>query len=181
VCPYVIERKISAPEESGPVEILVQTPRVAYNLKGGGLRMGFDGESVWRATVSEGVQQRKGRQFAERVTVFDASRALLWKQWYPEIAVTGIQKIGDRDAYVLETHPGQPSAEKLFIDRQSGLLVRDELLPQLAFTFSDYREVDGVRTAFGVQQTTPAGITYTYRFSSIHRVAAANASRFQPK
>jgi hypothetical protein len=54
------------PDESGPIEILVKTPRVAYNLNGGSLRMGFNGESVWRAAAPEGLQQRKGRQLAAR-------------------------------------------------------------------------------------------------------------------
>jgi len=68
----------SAPDESRPVEILVKTPKVAFSLGGGNLRMGYDGESVWRATVSEGLQQRKGRQFVELVTVFDSGvRSLL--------------------------------------------------------------------------------------------------------
>jgi hypothetical protein len=61
------------PEESGPIEILLKTPSVAYNLNGGGLRMGFNGDSVWQAAPREGLQQRQGRQFAELVTVFDPS------------------------------------------------------------------------------------------------------------
>jgi hypothetical protein len=171
----------SAPDESGPIEILIKTPKVSYNLNSGGLRMGFDGESVWHATASAGLQQRKGRQLAELVTAFDPARALLWKTWYPEMAVKGVQTIAGREAYVLETHPGSPATERLFIDRESGLLVLDDVLPQIAFMFSDYREIKGVKAPFAVRQTAPNGITYTYRFEKIGPVAVAEDSRFQPR
>jgi len=171
----------TAPDESGRVEILVKTPKVAFSLGSGGLRMGYDGESVWRATVSEGLQQRKGRQFAELVTVFDPARALWWKEWYPEMAVKGTQKVGDRDTWVLETHPGNPATERLFIDRESGLLMRDEVVAGFAFTLSDYREVNGIRAAFVVQETAPNGIVYTWRFEKIDPAAVVDENRFQPR
>jgi hypothetical protein len=171
----------TAPDESGSIEIFVKTPKVAFSLNGGGLHMGFDGESVWRTAVSERLQQRKGRQFAELVTVFDPSWSLWWKEWYPEMAVKGVQKMGDREAYVLETHPGSPATQRMFIDRESGLLVRHEVAPQVAFTFSDYRQVRGVRAAFAVQQTTAAGITYTYRFENMSVATSADDAGFQPR
>jgi hypothetical protein len=174
----------SAPDESGSIEIAVKTPKVAFNQGGGNLRMGFDGESVWRATASEGLQQRKGRQFAELVTVFDPARALWWKEWYPEMAVKGVQKAGDRETWVLETLPGNPATERLFIDRESGLLVREEVRPGIVFTFTDYRELNhanGVRAAFVVQQTAANGIVYTYRFEKIDPVPVVDEARFQPR
>jgi hypothetical protein len=169
------------PGESGPIEILVKTPKVAYNLNGGSLRMGFNGESVWRTAAPEGLQQRKGRQFAERVTVFDPSWPLSWKEWYPQLGVTGIQTIASREAYVMETQPGNPATLRMFIDRESGLLVRQEAGSPIVFTFSDYRDVRGVRAAFTVQQTTPTGITYTYRFEKMIAAAAADDAMFQPR
>jgi hypothetical protein len=171
----------SGQDESGPIEILVNSPKVVYDLNGGGLRMGYDGESVWRAASPEGLQQRKGRQFAELVTVFDPVRARWWKDWYPQMAVAGVRKIDGRDVFVLETLPGSPSTERLFIDRGSGLLVRDEVARQFVFTFSDYRPVGGVMTAFAIRETTPNGIKYTYRFDSIEPAVSVDESRFRPR
>jgi len=168
-------------DESGPIEILVKSPKVVYNLNGEGLRMGYDGESVWRAASAEGLQQRKGRQFAELVTVFDPARARWWNAWYPQMAVTAVRKTDNREAFVLETVPGSPSTERLFIDRTSGLLIRDEVTPQFVFTFSDYRMVSGVMVAFAIQETTPNGIRYAYRFDSIEPIAGIDESRFQPR
>jgi hypothetical protein len=171
----------SAPDESGPVEILVRSPRVVFNLNRGGLLLGFNGTSVWRHAANEGLQQQSGRQLAELVTVFDPARVLLWKEWYPEIGVTGIAKLGDREVYVIETHPGSAASERIWIDRQSGLLARDEVMRGVTFTFSDYREVDGVQIPFTIQQTAPNGLSYTYRFLDVRYEAVLDDSRFQPQ
>jgi hypothetical protein len=171
----------SAPDESGPVEILVRSPEVVFNLNKGGLLQGFSGTSVWRHAAEEGLRQQPGRQFAELVTVFDPARVLLWKEWYPEIRVTGIAKLGDRDAYVVETHPGAATSERILIDRQSGLLARDEVMPGVTFTFSDYRAVNGVQIPFTIQQTAPNGLSYKYQFADVKWEAAVDDSRFQPQ
>lgn len=136
-------------QESGPVEILIKTPKVTFDLGGG--------------------------------TVFDPVRVLRWKEWYPEMAIKGTEKVGDKEAYVLETHPGKPGTERLFIDRQSGFLIRDEVMPNVVFTFSDYRAIDGVQMALTIQQDTPAGVTYTYRFKEAKRLASVDESRFEPR
>lgn len=167
--------------ESGPVEIVVKSPKVAYDLDSGNLRIGYDGNSVWRKTFSEPLQQRRGRQFAELATVFDPSRALWWKEWYPQIAVTGVRDIDGRHTLVLETVPGSPSTERLFIDRQSGLLIRDEVTSQFIFTLSDYRPVKGVMIAYTIEEKTPDGATYTYRFEDIKPAGAIDDSRFRPR
>lgn len=167
--------------ESGPIEIVVKSPKVVYDLNNGNLRMGYDGDSVWRKTSSEPLQQRKGRQFAELVTVFDPSRPLWWKQWYPQITVAGIRNIDGRAAFVLETVPGAASTERLFIDRQSGLLIRDEVTPQFIFSLGNYRRVKGVMVAFTVEEKTPDGATYTYRFQNVEPAAAVDDSRFRAR
>lgn len=167
-------------QESGPVEILIKTPKVTFDLGGGSLRMGFNGEVVWRHAAAEGLQKNT-REHAEVVTVFDPMRVLRWKEWYPEMAIKGMGKAGDKETYVLETHPGKPGTERLFIDQQSGFLIRDEVMPNVVFTFSDYRAFDGIQMAFAIQQDTPAGVTYTYRFKEAKRLATVDESRFEPR
>jgi hypothetical protein len=174
------ECESSNPEESGPFEISIATPKVYYSLGQGALRMGFNGETVWRHTESEGLRQMQNRQFASLVTVFDVARVLWWKRWYPEAGIKGIQKLGDRDAYVVETRAGSPASERLFIDRESLLLVRDEVTPT-AFTLSDYRAVAGVQVPFTIVQATRVNVTYTHRIRSARRVVEVDSSRFEPR
>jgi hypothetical protein len=174
------ECESSNPEESGPFEISIATPKVYYSLGKGALRMGFNGETVWRHTESEGLRQMRNRQFASLVTVFDVARVLWWKESYPEAAVKGIEKLGEREAYVVEMRAGSPGSERLFIDRESLLLVRDEVMPTV-FSFSDYRAVDGVQVPFTIVLTTRVNVTYTHRIRSARRVALVDPSRFEPR
>jgi hypothetical protein len=170
----------TAPGESGPVEISIQTPKVYFDLKSTDkeLQMGFNGDVVWRH-AQEGLQKGAGREFADRLIVFDVARALWWKEWYPQMALKGIEKVGDSDAYVLETHPGSPSTERVFVDRRSGLRVLD-VTPGAVFNFSNYRAVDGVQVPFTIEQKTRADITYTYKIHEAKWVTA-DASRFEPR
>ena len=69
----------------------------------------------------------------------------------------------------------------MFIDRESGLLVGHEVVPRIAFTFGDYRDVRGIRAVFAVQQTTATGITYTYRFEKMIADASIDDASFQPR
>lgn len=174
------ECESSNQEESGPFEISIATPKVYYNLGRGALRMGFNGETVWRHTESEGLRQMRSRQFASLITVFDVARVLWWKEWYPEAGIKGIEKLGEREAYVVETRAGSPGSERLFIDRENLLLVRDEVMPTV-FTFSDYRAVEGVQVPFTIVQTTRVKVTYTHRIHNARRIAEVDPSRFEPR
>jgi hypothetical protein len=171
----------TAEEESGPIQIFVSSPRVAFDLKNGALRMGFSGQAGWRHVAGQDLQQRAGRQFAEIVTVFDPARVRWWKEWYPNMAVTGKEKVDGRDTYALSMNPSNKASEKLFIDRETGLIVRDEVMPGVVFTFEDYRAVNGLQVAFRIRQSTPASVTYTYTFKDVKALPEIEAAQFEPK
>jgi hypothetical protein len=154
---------------------------VAFNLNDGALRMGFSGQAGWRHAAGQELQQRPGRQFVEIVTAFDPARVRWWKEWYPNMRVTGIEKVNGRDAYAISMNPDSKASEKLFIDRETGLAVRDEVLPGVVFTFDDYRPVDGLQVAFRVRQETPAGVSYTYAFKEVKVLSEIEAAQFEPK
>src|ERR1051326_1610008 len=171
----------TAPGESGPIQIVVSSPRVSFNLGEGALRMGFSGQAGWRHVAGEDLQQHAGRQFVERVTIFDPARVRWWKEWYPSMGVTGIEKVNGRDAFALSMNPGNKASEKLFIDRETGLVVRDEVSPGVVFTFDDYRPVKGLQVAFRIRQSTPASVTYTYTFKDVRALTEIEAAQFEPK
>jgi hypothetical protein len=169
------------PEEDGPVEIAVRSPKVAFRLGGDGLRMWFDGESAWRAERGSTPQKLPGKQFVSVVAVFDQARVLHWKELYPEIKPVAVRSLDGRQVYVIETRPGQPGTERIFLERDSGRVVRVEVLPNLTFTLSDYRGVDGLQVPFRIQQTTPANITYNFSFDEVKRTLEADDPRFLPR
>jgi hypothetical protein len=171
----------TAQEESGPVQVVVSSPRVSFSLNNGALRMGFSGQAGWRHVAGQDLQQRAGRQFVEIVTVFDPARVRWWKEWYPNLSVTGVEKVNGRDAYTLSMNPGSKASEKLFIDRETGLVVRDEVLPGMVFTFDDYRPVNGLQVPFRIRQSTPASVTYIYTFTDVKALTGTEATQFEPK
>lgn len=171
----------TAEEENGqPLEISIADPKVYVRVGDDSLQLGFNGDVVWRHAQSEALQQHKGRQLAELVTVFNPARALSWKEWYPAMSLKQGEAVGDRKVYVLDM--GTPNRERLFIDQQSGLLLRDEVMPNVTFTFSDYRAVEGIQVPFKIEQTTAsADLKYTYRIESAARVPKMDDTRFDPR
>lgn len=170
----------SVSEESGPVEIVIKSPRVYYRLgEEAELQMGFNGQVFWRNALMEGLQRYPSREMAELVTVFDPGRVLHWKEWYPEMKVVGAKKVEGEDAYFLEA--ASHTHEHIAISRKSGLILTDEVMPKLVFHFSDYRSVDGVMIPFTVIETAPNGLVYTYHFKNAEHVSDVEDWRFQPK
>ena len=78
------------------------------------------------------------------------------------MTVTGKQKVGEKDAYVIEAKPTEGSVEKWYFDAQTGLLIRLDAerespqgkMPTETY-LDDYKEVDGVKIPHTVRQTTP--------------------------
>jgi hypothetical protein len=89
--------------------------------------------------------------------------------------LSGKEKVGDRDAYVVVFEPTSGSAVREYIDAESYLplqLVVKVDVPQLGqeveqtTEFLDYREVDGVKLAFRIKATS-AVQSYTIAVSKI--------------
>ena len=87
----------------------------------------------------------------------------------------GIEKLGDRDVYVLAVTVGPKTIRKYFFEAQSGLLLRritttDTMLFPLPeqVDFEDYRDVDGVKLPFTIRTSGLAAFTTaTRRFTDI--------------
>jgi hypothetical protein len=87
------------------------------------------------------------------------------------VKMTGKEKVGDRDAFVLTFEPSIGTPIKQYIDAESYLPVKTVIranippvgdLEQTAIA-SDFREVDGVKVPYKVQITSPAtGFTMTF-------------------
>ncbi len=139
--------KSTAEGKSGTIQILVSSPRVTFNLNDGALRIGFSGHAGWRHVAGHDLQQHPGRQFVEIVTVFDQARVRWWKEWYPNTAVTGIQKVEGRDAYALSVNPGYKASETIFVDQQTGPVVRMAAPVPYTYNFKDVKSLSGIEAA----------------------------------
>lgn len=168
-------------EESGPLELIANGPRFFMQVNNGAVMMGVNEAVFWRHQQGREILKVPASTIAEIVAIFDPARVLHWKVRYPQIAVVGIQPVDNQEVYVVETKPGDPTAERLFIDRHSGLMVRDEVAQKHeTFVFADFRSVDGVKIPLMIRQTTPT-MSYVYRFSEARHVANVDESMFEPR
>lgn len=147
---------------------------------------GFNGIAGW--------EQRPGRPVVDELTGDDLVRAkqaasfipgLSLKQDFARAQVTGIEKIGDRDAYRVAAFRSGGGQVRFYFDTQSGLLLRvsDRIESPLGAVprdtnYSDYRDVNAVKVAFTVTVAQADG-TSTFEWDQIEANPTIEDSRFE--
>jgi hypothetical protein len=144
--PAAIERDVKAPNL---IVNIYKTP--TYTISDG-----FDGTVAWsqdaRGRVLEAGKLEQGR--AKRGD--DFYEPLNLKGEFTQMQVRGIERVNDRDAYVVVGRPQGDSPERLYFDTETGLLLRrSSVLPTpvgnipLQVNYADYRD-------------TGSGVKYPY-------------------
>src|SRR5262245_19310067 len=103
----------------------------------------------------------------------------------PSMKFGGIQKVGERDAYMVENSTDTKTERYLF-DAQTGLLLRKITLRKTVLMpfpeqldFEDYRDVDGVKLPFVIRYSAiDTYDSWTRTFTEIKRDVAVNDSLF---
>ena len=108
----------------------------------------------------------------------------------PGMRLTGMQKVLERDAYVIE-HSTDSRTERYYFDVQTGLLLRKTALTKTMLMpipdqidFEDYRDVDGVKIPFTIRYSAiDTYDSWTRTFTEIKRNTVVDESLFkaQPK
>jgi hypothetical protein len=158
--------EIPAAGLNGTIETYTKTPdkfASFVSLSGvGEINRGYDGKIGWSSDPIQGTRELEGSELALIKRAGDLQGDLKFKTGYTKMTVKGKEKIGDREAYVIDAVPTEGSAEKLFFDAQTGLLLRRDFefnTPQgkmLTENYAEnYREVDGVKIAFTQRQVLP--------------------------
>jgi hypothetical protein len=144
--PAIVERYLKAPNFSVTI---YRTPAYAIS-------QGFDGKMAWsqdqmgRVTEAVTLDNRRAMRAA------DFYEPLNLKPQYAQMTVRGIEKVNDRDAYVVVGVPREDTPEWLYFDTQTGLLLRKQtVLPTpignspFRMDFEDYRDTgSGVKVPF---------------------------------
>jgi hypothetical protein len=129
----------------------------------GDLLDGFDGTTAWTSNPVQGSRVKEGKELiqSKRLGVF--GREVKIDSMYSPIVVRGIEKVGDRDTYVVVCSTEGLPDDILYFDTETGLMLRSDgilLAPegQQAFTtfYEDYRDVDGIKSAFRTRAKAPA-------------------------
>jgi hypothetical protein len=113
---------------------------------------GFDGMTSWTQTPNGAVAEDAGMALSRAKRTADFYPALDLKKNYTSMKVEGIEKVGDRETYLVEGDVNGDAPERLYFDTQSGLLVRRTIAnqnsvaaPPMQTDYLDYRDANGVK------------------------------------
>lgn len=151
---------------SGTVEIYTSAPDKSYaksNLKGiGEIIEGFDGTTAWSINPLQGNRDKDGAELLQTKLTNNFYREINLDKLYPKMTVEKMEKVGDKDVYVVVATPVGLDPETFYFDTKTGLLIRADStiispegkMPAKSF-YDDYREVDGVKVAHKFRVVLP--------------------------
>ena len=117
---------------------------------------------------------------------WDELFGLLKVRQLPGMILSGMQKVNERDAYVVE-NTTESRTERRYFDVQTGLLLRKTTLTKTMLMpfpdqidFEDYRDVDGVKIPFTIRYSAiDTYDSWTRTFTEIKRNAVVDESLFR--
>ncbi len=154
---------------SGAIEFHEKAPDRflgVVTINGASFRQGYDGTAGWTDDPANGLRDQAGLELAETRRESDFYHTLDLRKLYSKLTLTGKEKIGDRDTYVIEAalpEGGEP--DRMYFDVQTGLALRvtsqrhgPDGVSQIREDLEDYREVDGVKLPFIIRQANGATV-----------------------
>jgi len=150
----------------GTAETYQSAPDKIYNkitLGGiGDIIDAFDGTTAWTINPLQGNRDKSGDELAQTKISSVFHRETNFEKLYPKLEVKGIEKVGDKEAYVVVGTPAGLDAQTFYFDKETGLLLREDAtmispegkMPTKVF-FDDYREVDGVKIPHKIRTILP--------------------------
>jgi hypothetical protein len=180
--------EIPAMGATGPIEIYAKAPNktvMIITFPGfGTIQQGYNGQVGWAQEPTSGLRELSGAELASAKREAEFFGMLKMKELYPKMSVTGKQKVGNGDSYVVELTPAEGKPEKWYFDVQTGLLTRVDVevdSPQGNIPFEvyleDYREVEGLKMPFTIRRTSPA-ISFTIRLEEVKNNVAIDDVKF---
>jgi outer membrane lipoprotein-sorting protein len=161
-----------AGEFSGPIEVMNQAPnkvRTLINLDLSGVGVGkitidqrFDGMTGYAIDTFQGNRDITGDQLEAMRNGYFPTPLLNYKENGIDVELTGNEKVGDREAYVLVLKPKTGPSSRNYIDATTFMLIRQVVTADIppvgaleqTTDFSDEREVDGVKIAHTIASTS---------------------------
>lgn len=182
---------IPAMGANGTTESYAKAPNKFVNVADisglGAFQQGYTGTVAWSQDPFSGLRDLSGGELSMIRREADIHGDLKIKEHYPKLVVKGKEKVGEREAYVLEGTPADGGPEKLYFDTQTGLMVRKDAevdtpqgkIPTETY-LEDYREVDGIKIPFSIKQSNP-NVTFMIKITDVkHNVAIDDAKFNKP-
>lgn len=176
----------------GTVEVYAAAPDKNYtngNLAGvGSFIDGYDGNISWVVDPINGSREKTGQELLQTKLASNFYRELNLDKLYPKMEVKGIEKVGDKDTYVVVATPDGIPAETFYFDAASGLLLRSDstaIAPEgnaaIKTFYDDYRDVDGVKVPFKTRSVLPQYELWTTLTEVKNNVAVDETKFSKPK
>ena len=117
----------------------------------------FDGTSGAEVYSFAPVDKYTGKRLEDIKLASDFYAGLDWKSKYKTIEIVSLGKVGDEEAYVVSFEPEKGSKFSEYYSTKTFLLLKREgsiplstssVTVPYTITFSDYRDVDGIKIAF---------------------------------
>ncbi|MGE3309929.1 MAG: hypothetical protein AB7O66_08160 [Limisphaerales bacterium] len=178
---------------SGGIEVKSKVPNKhlsSVDLAGfGAVREGFDGGVSWSDAPGVGLREKPAAELARdrRSKVFP--RELKLREAYERLEAKGTAKVDGADAWVIEGSVKGGKPDRLYFDKKTGLLVREEStvdsgLGDMSFQvdFLEYKDVDGVKVPHLIRIPKPESMGFQIRFDEVrHNVEVAESEFSKPK
>ena len=172
---------------NGPMELYAKTPNkqlMVLLAKGfGNYRRGFNGTVAWELYPGSDKANRMSG-FSKRDA--DFYLAIKFRETYPNVALKGLEKLGERETSVLEA-PAAGNPKRWYFDSQTGLLLRAESRNSSgkvleSVSYNDYRIVDGIQEPFNIRIVDRDGTDFNIKLSEVkHNVPIADVSFDEPE
>jgi outer membrane lipoprotein-sorting protein len=138
----------------------------------------LDGDNGWKKDPDSGTHAMSKADLAVAQRDHHFYREIRLKELYPKMQTAGVYKVNGHALYVVEATPASGPAEKLYFDAESGLLVKRDFervtledgIVQYEMLFKDYRDVDGLKLPFTIEQRAPDN-TMIFKFAEIKNKA----------
>ena len=150
-----------------PIEQYSKAPNLTVTITraaNGVVSNGFDGTAAWAQNAQGRVNQLAGPAANRAKRDADFYLALNMKQTYQRLTVTGVEKIGDHETYVVVAAPQNENPEWFYFDTQSGLLLRHQWTLTTVFgdvpyatDYDNYRDAgNGVKVPYTISSVGPS-------------------------
>lgn len=183
--------EIPAMGANGTTESYAKAPNKFMNVAEisglGAFQQGYTGTVAWSQDPFSGLRDLTGGELSMVKREADLHGDLKIKEHYPKLVVKGKEKVGEREAYLVEGTTAEGSVEKLYFDTQTGFVIRKDVeldspmgKTPTEFYLEDYKEVDGLKIPFTIRQSTPQ-VSFTIKITDVkHNVAIDDAKFNKP-
>ena len=169
-------------QQSGPEQLFVSITTPSQ----GAIERGFDGSIGWEKS-NRGVRELEGPELYYLRRYPGLFQDIKLKEQFARLSFAGSEKINDREVYILRGASADNKRQRLYFDRETGLLVRRVIttptmlanIPE-QIDFEDYREVDGMKLPFTIRITSiDSYFSSTRKFTEMKLNPAVDVTKFK--